>query len=268
MTLVDYNPLIAQSPEEVPLERAPLASVVAQVRFPSILAIGEDKKFIAAFQESIRSSYPILEPEQSRTVLIDAKGTPSISDQMIWRFVDSKGLWRVSLGTDFLSLETNEYLGRSVFLERLESILKDLEEHVKPSMNSRFGLRYINRINCENIEHISQFVRPEVAGIITSEFEKNVHQSISESIFLLPENQGRILTRWGLVSANTTIDPILVEPVDSRSWILDLDVSTSIRKEFDVEGLMSDAKRFSERIYTFFRWAVTEDFLKHFGGEI
>jgi hypothetical protein len=31
---------------------------------------------------------------------------------------------------------------------------------------------------------------------------------------------------------------------------------------------MDDAGYFAERLYTFFRWAVTENFLRHFGGEV
>ena len=44
-------------------------------------------------------------------------------------------------------------------------------------------------------------------------------------------------------------------------------MSISENQEFDVEKILEDVKRFSERIYTFFRWSVTEEFLRRFGGE-
>jgi len=62
-------------------------------------------------------------------------------------------------------------------------------------------------------------------------------------------------------------NPDAIEPVDEPSWILDLDMSLSKQRDFDVEELLNEAQRFSERIYTFFRWAVTDEFLQHFGGE-
>jgi uncharacterized protein (TIGR04255 family) len=44
-------------------------------------------------------------------------------------------------------------------------------------------------------------------------------------------------------------------------------MSLSKQRDFDVEELLNEAQRFAERIYTFFRWAVTDEFLQHFGGE-
>jgi hypothetical protein len=35
----------------------------------------------------------------------------------------------------------------------------------------------------------------------------------------------------------------------------------------DVEAIVNRAQSFSERIYTFFRWVVTEDFLAFYGVE-
>ena len=64
--MVNYNPLTAQPPEEVPLKDAPLIRVIAQVRFPPILSI-EKKDFVGSFQEAIREKYPILQHEQTQT---------------------------------------------------------------------------------------------------------------------------------------------------------------------------------------------------------
>ncbi len=73
--------------------------------------------------------------------------------------------------------------------------------------------------------------------------------------------------RWVLIPSNATFDPNVFKPIDQPSWFLDLDMSISENQEFDVEKILEDAKRFSERIYTFFRWSVTEEFLRRFGGE-
>ncbi|MFO5473256.1 MAG: TIGR04255 family protein, partial [Dolichospermum sp.] len=91
--------------------------------------------------------------------------------------------------------------------------------------------------------------------------------SINESLFSLPGGEDQIIARWGLIPPNGTFDPDAIEPVDEPSWILDLDMSLSKQRDFDVEELLNEAQRFAERIYTFFRWAVTDEFLQHFGGE-
>ena len=67
--------------------------------------------------------------------------------------------------------------------------------------------------------------------------------------------------------AGTTFVRDAIEPNAEPSWILDLDMSLSKNREFSIEAMISEAKRFSERIYTFFRWVVTDEFLRRFGGE-
>jgi hypothetical protein len=44
-------------------------------------------------------------------------------------------------------------------------------------------------------------------------------------------------------------------------------MSVSKNRDFHVEELMSEAQHFAERIYTFFRWAVEDDFLQRYGGK-
>ncbi|NER22346.1 MAG: TIGR04255 family protein [Symploca sp. SIO1B1] len=262
MAVVDDNPLTGQLPEEVLLKNAPLIRVLAQVRFPSILSI-EDKGFVAPFQESIRDIYPILQPEQTGGVLLGTQGFTQI-----WRFIDNSGNWRVSLASDFLALETTTYSSRSDFLKRFERVLFALSEHINPQIVDRFGLRYINRLLQQDIVDLSKFVRPEIAGIITTGFEEQINQMISEALFKFPEGEDIILVQWGLLPAKATIAQGVVEPINEPSWVLDLDMSLTERRKFDVQILMPEAQKFAERIYTFFRWVVTTEFLRRFGGEL
>lgn len=265
--MLDTNPLVAQPPSEVPLKEAPLIHVLAQVRFSSILSI-QKSDFVAPFQEEIRGKYPILQAEQTRGLILGPQGMEPTEPRVTWRFADVSGSWRVSLAPDFVALETTLYSSRSDFLERLKDVLIALDVHVKPQIVERFGMRYIDRLVDPYTKEILKLVRPEVAGVIATEFREHVHQTISESLFNLPGGQDQILARWGILPENTTIDPAAVEPINEPSWILDLDMSLSNQREFDVEALMGEAQRFAERIYTFFRWAVTDDFLRRFGGEL
>lgn len=265
--VVNTNPLIAKPPDEVPLKPAPLVRVIAQVRFPPILSI-QEKSFVGHFQEAIREKYPILQPEQTHGLIFSPQGLMPTGTQVIWRFADTSGYWRVSLASDFLSLETVAYSSRSNFLERLENVLLALDTHIKPRIVERFGLRYIDRLISQEIEDISKLVRPEIAGILATEVGENVHQTINESLFDLPGGQEQIIARWGLLPANATIDPTALEPIAEPSWVLDLDMSLSTQREFSVEGLVSEGQRFAERIYTVFRWVVNDNFLQRFGGKV
>lgn len=263
--MVSTNPLIAPPPKEVPLKKAPLVRVIAQVRFPLITSI-ENQIFIGSFQEAIRNKYPILQPEQTRSFVLASQGIMQ-TEQVTWRFVNAEGNWRVSLAPEFIALETTAYTSRSDFLSRLKYILTALNEHIKPNIVQRFGIRYIDRLVGQSVKDISKLVRPEIAGITALEFAEHIDQSLTESWFTMPEREDLIIARWGLVPPNTTFDPNAIEPLNEHSWILDLDMSLTKQRDFNVDALMIEGQGFTEKIYTFFRWAVTADFLIHFGGE-
>ena len=61
--MTDPRPLNPTPTPEVPLSRAPLVRVLAQARFPTILAIRDADK-VASFQEALRETYPNLSREQ------------------------------------------------------------------------------------------------------------------------------------------------------------------------------------------------------------
>ncbi|WP_322742784.1 TIGR04255 family protein [Synechocystis salina] len=133
----------------------------------------EKKDFVSSFQEAIRESYPILQPEQTQSFAFSPQGVVPIAPQVTWRFVDTvdKWNWRVSLASNFVALETTAYLSRRDFLKRLENILVALNESFKPASIERFGLRYIDRIVGQNLQDISSLVKPEIAGMMAVDLE-------------------------------------------------------------------------------------------------
>jgi uncharacterized protein (TIGR04255 family) len=265
--VVNYNPLTAQPPEEVPLKDAPLIRVIAQVRFPPILSI-EKKDFVGSFQEAIREKYPILQPEQTQILVFGPPGGVQPTVQQTWRFIDTAHSWRVSLAPNFMALETTAYSSRRDFLERLEHLLIAFDKSFKPQIIERFGLRYIDRLIGEDLQDISSLVKPEMAGLMGVEFREYIHQTVNEYLFVIPNGSEQIIARWGLMPPGATFDPDAIEPVAESSWILDIDMSLSKSRDFNIEELRSEGRCFAERIYTFFRWAVKDDFLWRFGGKL
>jgi hypothetical protein len=101
------SPLTGPPPAEVPLPRAPLARVIAQVQFAPILAI-RNPDVVATFQEVIRGSYPVLSEDRIRQIVVMSAGTPDIREGVIWRFSDGeKRQWRTSLSVDFVAFRTS-----------------------------------------------------------------------------------------------------------------------------------------------------------------
>jgi uncharacterized protein (TIGR04255 family) len=258
------DPLVAPLPAEVPLKNAPLVRVIAQLRFPEILSIGQDAS-VAPFQEAIRSTYPILRQEQTQSILLGPGMLAPARPQHAWRFSDGDGHWRLSLTPEFLALETTRYMSRSDFLGRLKAVTSAVHTHFEPAQIDRVGVRYIDRITGEAVDEIASLVRAEVRGISGTLAATHAAHALSESLFEVDD--ARVVARWGSLPPGATVDPAAVEPSAEKSWLLDLDMFSTTPMPFVVDEVMECVQRYAERIYTVFRWAVTNEFLVRYGGQ-
>ncbi len=268
--------LIVLKPLQIPevrLQQAPLVGVIAQVRFPAILAIRNPDK-VAKFQEALRQDYPFLIQEHVNRIELAGIQTPNVHSGIIWRLTDKErdAQWRVSLGIDFVALETSLYDSRNDFLNRIGTVVSAVEKTFEPASASRVGLRYVDQLVDEAVARISEIVQPSILGIVGSprETELNFRDSITRSLTeteILAPNGARIQARWGQLPPNTTYDPNILDPIDKMSWILDLDMFKLGSHPFDREALQKITSNFAECIYWLFRQIVTDEFLKFYGGQ-
>ena len=166
---------------------------------------------------------------------------------------EASGPWRVTLAPDFLALDTTRYSSRDDFMRRLEVVLQSLKDHVDPKVVDRLGVRYIDQVAGQNLTDLPQLVRPEVAGILGSPLAEHARHAISENVFVLPEDEGQVTVRWGLLPAQSTVDPGGLDPIDEPSWILDTDAFQSFpagSRELSVNSVVEQARGFAERIYS------------------
>jgi len=262
VTIID--PFSGPPPKEVPLPRAPLVRVIAQVRFPPIPGV-ESRETIGAFQKKVRAEFPVARPEQMQSFTISPAGLVSGTPEAVWRFSDIAGQWRASLAPSFLALETTNYTSRADFFGRFESLVRLLEE-LEPQVVDRIGVRYIDRIVGKELADIARLVRSEVLGISGLPIMSRAQQSLSETVFKL--DRAQILARWGRLPQNATVDPNAIEPIADPSWILDLDMFSILPpRPFSVDEVASTARAYSERIYSVFRWVVENEFLERYGGK-
>jgi uncharacterized protein (TIGR04255 family) len=254
--------------EEVPLSHAPLVRVITQVQFPKILSLETDAG-VAAVQAALRAKYPILEQQQTVGVLISPEGVTAGGQQSatVWRLQTKASDWTVSLGSSFVALDTVAYTSRDDFCSRLDEVLDVIGRLVEPIVAERVGLRYTNRVDApEQFASLTELVRPEVLGGHSIALPQGVtlQHSLCESIYNFDE--GQLLARWGVVPAGAVLDPGL-SAVERRSWILDLDVFHVGRVDFDVRDLSATVRGFAARAYRFFRWAVSDEFLRESRGD-
>lgn len=250
----------------VPLENSPLTFVVAQIRFPLVASIN-DEKFIGPFQERIRSVYSDLRREVETQVVVGPDGAAdAVGGGAVWRFTGEPHGWEVALAPEFLALATRNYTNRADFLARLGMLAGALGEWLQLRKTRRVGVRYIDRVRQEHLERIGSLVRPEVLGPITAPRPSTValHHTLTDCEYRFSDDTA-LRARWGFLEPRTTFDPA-IEPVETASWVLDLDASHGERS-FDPAAIRDQVQLFSDRVYRYFRWAVSDEFLTVFGAE-
>jgi uncharacterized protein (TIGR04255 family) len=267
-TTREQNPLVDASPAQVPLPRAPLVRVIAQVKFSEVLGV-ENPDLVARFQDAISQTYGVLTREAgiNMSFAMPVIGLPQQHPMTHWRFTDhpTEWQWRVTLTSQFITLESTRYTNRDDFFERLETLLEAVEQHIRPTMMIRLGVRYINRITGHELRDASLLVRPEISGVVGTVMADSVNLSVSETVFNMGSQ--KMTARSGMLPPNVTIDPAAILPINEACFLLDLDVFDETAVGFNSHEIARTAKQFAERSYAFFRWAVTDEFLIRFGAE-
>lgn len=250
----------------IPLSSSPLALVVAQVQFPLVASIAESA-FIGPFQEAVRETYSELREETQAQVLIGPDGVQPGRAATVWRFSDPESEWQLALAPEFMALATNSYSNRDDFLARLRGAIDALSGWLHPKTARRVGVRYVDQVANDDLSMLRELVRPEVLGALGHAHPlAKLINGLTQLEYQFDDDGSSLRARWGVLDRDTTFDPT-ISPVDTRSWILDLDAWHGERP-FDPTAILEQVTTFSERIYRYFRWAVTDQFLIAHGADL
>ena len=136
----------------------PLAEVICQLKFPTILSISTKEP--DKFQELIRNDYPVFNrevnegiPHEIATILNQVGGIPSIKGSINYKFTTYDGFRCASLSQDFIALKEQKYSKWDDFYCELQKLRTTLEQIYKPSFYSRIGLRYVDLIDKREIRY-------------------------------------------------------------------------------------------------------------------
>jgi uncharacterized protein (TIGR04255 family) len=192
---------------------------------------------------------------------------PAASQEAVvhWRFWDEQRQWRTTLTQDFLAIETTAYQSRADFMARLGEVLRAFQKTFQPKSVTRLGTRYIDQIMPPALERISDLLILEVLGTAKYFGKDSQHLITQLSVGTSP---GMLLARWGKIPRGMVLDPTIMQATEVDSWVIDLDLSESTETPFDPETLIEKARKYCERIYTIFRWMVTDEFLREYGADM
>lgn len=129
-------------------DRAQLAEVICQFRFPAILSIGAREP--VDFQEAVRSMFPrYAAKEEQPGPKITGLGTPGAKLEaqkpiVNHNFITADGHWKMNLTSNFISLSTVAYSGWEDFGQHFDLPLAQFIRIYQPAYFERIGLRYVN----------------------------------------------------------------------------------------------------------------------------
>ncbi len=260
------DPFRSPPPEEVALPEAPLERVIAEVRFPLLLA-AEIPARVAAVHERCRATFERVE----EAVVVERRLLPDgllRAEMTVWRFLDgADGDWVASLSRRSLVLETRRYRSRKDFVDRMRRLLLAVGEEMHPEQVERIGVRYIDGVPVASVSELDGMVRPELLGRLPGVGSDLLEADIRHLVARAPVENARLQVRWGWVPAGRSHDPVALEPAERSAWVLDLDAGIDRPGRGYEPGWLSEClERLAARCYSVFRWFVTDRFLEHHGG--
>jgi uncharacterized protein (TIGR04255 family) len=212
----------------------------------------EERSEVARFQQSLDGSFIAEAPVTPRSAAalgatpLPARHAPS--QETVWPFRNPEREWTVSLSSTSLALEAGRYLDFDDFAAELERILTALHDVFAPRQELRLGLRYINRIEDEQLKKrsISFFINEELARPVGGPLGTNLLSSINELRFR--ERESTVVLRHGLI--------------DEAVYLLDFDHFSDERRDFDPAAIVRRIQKFHALIERLFVWSLSGRYLK------
>lgn len=236
----------------------PITQVIAQLRFPTILAIGATEP--AQYQGLIRREYPLYSRE----------GVPPELPSQLAGFIRQLGAMEgrthlfstaekersIALTPDYIAVDAKKYHRWEEFANAVSMAQSSLVSVYEPPFYNRVGLRYLDVIDRKQLglgdEPWSELINDELIGLLGA---PALRDEVSEiltvaSVKIASVPGATVRLRHGLQSA-TPVDA----PDDPRAvYVVDADFFTNQRTENnDVANILG---RFNHIAGNLFRWAI------------
>jgi len=246
------------------LRRPPLVSVTCQARYPHVLALLSEESqagLLARLQQGL-PDYPLFSRVAQQAMLLSPEGIqPSEQKVTSFQFSSADENWIVGIGVDSVSLQTREYDHFRDFQERWGALIAVIAEVLKPALQIRFGLRYVDELTAEGAETWSawtRLLRRDFCGVgATDEWRDRVHQSFQEWVFELQE--GRCTLRHGF------LPPVFEGRMPF--YLLDVDCYVEGREPFDVDRQHALLDSFNDAAHSLFVSSMTEELYESYEPE-
>lgn len=256
---MSLSPAIPDAEHEV-LPNPPLKVMLGQLRFPTVLRIG-DLGSLIPFQEAMRQQFPTLREEQQLSFVFGPQGPQETSAQRAWRFVTGDGAWSFLLTQDAVTLEadvTRGYTSYDQFVERFRLVWTAILERFAPSKILRQGLRYVDHVEATSaVSEWASIINADLLGPLVERFGAALSQTVSELRLTLDD--GVLVFKHGILPLG---------PNAKVGYLLDFDCfNEDSSDDTSLEAVIERFDRYHATVYSLFRWCVTDAALEAFRGQ-
>jgi len=255
---------------------SPLVYMLGQVTFPTILKM---EAYIPSIQEKLRKSgFPGYEESMANTITINReKNSITSADTTRWDFFDKEKSTGIILNGKSISIHTTNYDSFERIIDKLDYVLKAIQEIVDITLVERVGLRYVNMVTPDNDEAFEDYLKTGLMGFpfnneITSEPDKALlrSESIAKTscgvlaIRCIKSNQGEYVSP-DLMPINLKITQ---KPENGEMVaFLDFDHFSVGSQDFDVDSLIDGFWNLHKIISVAFLSSIQDYAIKKWGYE-
>lgn len=250
-------------PSTEKLGSSPLTQVTFQLRHEHVTDVSQGRVGVAVHQRVASDAVLEEQSTQDLTFAPGPTGVQAITNQAVrgWRLRAKDDSWASLIMPDFFTVETTQYDEWAYFRDRVTSVANAVATEVRPTIEQRIGLRFINEIRhaeVQTIEDWRRFINPALLGLIADETLGGAIAA-AQQLLQIDGGEGRVVVlRHAAVRS----------PERQPRWIYLLDCDCSIQRGqgFDVSSALDAAEGLHSLALQVFQYAITEDFLRELRG--
>jgi uncharacterized protein (TIGR04255 family) len=251
--------------DERPLSRSPLAVVVFQVKFEQNLSISTGDTALRVHDQlgGPDGRYVRVEPVQVLTAALQVNplGVTQIPTSSVpsrgFRMSTEDGSLITSLMPDYISIDSTAYgVWKDDFRERVSELLAAIAEHVKPRVEERLGIRYVNKVMEPEVSVPADFqgiISDGLLGPAADEFWSPGLTGLQQQLEMSINHDIKCVLRHGTLPRNTGIG--------LDGYLLDIDVFRDQPRRFDVDAIIGMCDQLNTAATGIFQRSLTASYL-------
>jgi uncharacterized protein (TIGR04255 family) len=208
-------PAMFDAPDETPLARSPLVTVVWQLRIDDQPVLVEPQSILRAHaslggpEEFSLSRLPRVQVVAQAGSSAEAQPASVLGAGGGWRLSALDGTWHVNVEASSVSVEASVYgTWSNQFSPKIERVLHAISAVAEPVIEMRIGLRYINLITGSALQRepfrvaadFDGLLEPAILGVIGNA-ELRQYAQVVQGRHSLDFSQAKAIVNYGVVSA-------------------------------------------------------------------